>query len=61
MNFKNLSYIKKQNKTILTKKKTKREAKEQKEKKRRKKKTGFGRNRTQDLLHASQIRYYYAT
>ena len=38
MNFKNLSYIKKQNKTILTKNKTKREGKEQKEKKRRKKK-----------------------
>ena len=40
MNFKNLSYIKKQNKTILTKNKTKREGKEQKEKKRRKK-NGF--------------------
>ena len=60
MNFKNLSYIKKQNKTILTKNKTKREGKEQK-KRREEKKTGFGRNRTQDLLHASQIRYYYAT
>ena len=43
MNFKNVSYIKKQNKTILTKNKTKREGKEQKEKKRRKKKRVLAR------------------
>ena len=41
INLKNLSYIKKQNKTTIAKKKTKRKGKEKKtkEKKRRKKKT----------------------
>ena len=51
INLKILSYIEKQSKTTITKKKTKRKGKERKEEKRRRE-TGSARNRTRDFLHA---------